>query len=135
MKSYYDDRINSVVRYRIDPPPVGDDWRSAYNSITGLRLRVTDDAIEVRGFGPLRRLVEGLGKAKLSLRPRETTMRTGRQGAVAISPWRAPWPQADYVALSCELPDESEYTLAIRPLDGDLDRLEDALKMAGVSES
>ena len=142
VKSYYADRIKSVVRYRIDPPPVGwigfsetDGWRRAYNSITGLRLRVTDEAIEVRGFGPFRRLVEALGKAKLSLRPRETTMWSARLREVAIGPWRAPWPQADYVALSCKLPDDTEYTLAIRPWDGDLDRLKDALKMGGVSES
>jgi hypothetical protein len=138
---YYDDRIQSV-RFRTDPPPRSwlwvpqtDGWQSAYNSLTGLRLSVTDEAIKVRGFGPFRRLIEAFGLAKLSLPPRETTMRTVRLRRIAIGPWRAPWPQGDCVALSCKLPNEAEYTLAVRPSDGDFDRLRKALNTAGVQES
>jgi len=142
VKTYYDDQIQSVVRFRIDPPPRSwrwvpqtDGWQSAYNSLTGLRLGVTDEAIEVRGFGPFRRLIEALGQAKLSLPPHETTMSTVRLRRIAIGPWRAPRPQSDYVALSCKLPNDAEYTLAVRPSDRDFDRLRNALKMAGVQES
>ena len=141
MKTYYDDRIQSVVRFRIDPPPRSwrwvpqtDGWQSAYNSLTGLRLSVTDEAIEVRGFGPFRRLIEAFG-AKLSLPPREITMWTVRLRRIAIGPRRAPRPQGDYVALSCKLPNDAEYTLAVRPSDRDFGRLRNALRMAGVQES
>ena len=142
MKTYYDDRIQSVVRFRIDPRPRGwrwvpqtDGWQSAYNSLTGLRLSVTDEAIEVRGFGPFRKLVEAFALAKLSLPPRETTMGKVRLRRIAIGPWRAPRPQADYMALSCKLPNDAEYTIAVRPSDRDFDRLRNALKLAGVRES
>jgi hypothetical protein len=97
VQTYYDDRIQSVVRFRIDPPPRSwfwspqtDGWQSVYNSLTGLRLSVTDEAIEVQGFGPFRRLIEAFVLAKLSLPPRETTMWTVRLRRIAIGPWRAP---------------------------------------------
>jgi len=80
---YYDDSIESVVKYRRDPRPIGlmqfgsdsSGWTPLYNSITGLRLRVTDGMIEVRGMGPFRRLGKWLG-FELSLAPDETTMMT-----------------------------------------------------------
>jgi hypothetical protein len=62
-------------------------------------------------------------------------MWTVRLRRIAIGPWRAPRPQGDYVALSCKLPNDAEYTLAVRPSDHDFDRLRNALKMAGVQES
>jgi hypothetical protein len=96
-------------------------------------LRVTDEAIEVRGFGPFGRLMEAFGPLKLTLAPRETTMRTAR--LTRTETWRGPRSKADFVALSSKLPDGSEYTLAVRPSDGDLDRLRNALEMAGVSAS
>jgi hypothetical protein len=138
---YYDDPIQRIVRYRVEPHPRGwtpqtDGWRSVHSGIFGLRLRVSDEAIEVRGFGPFGRLMEAFRplKLKLSLAPRETTMWTTR--LPDLGSWQYPTrPKADCVALSCKLPNDSEYTLAVRPSDGDLDRLRDALKMAGVSES
>lgn len=139
MEAYRELGIQSVVRYRIDPPPMTwrsetDGWRSAYNSITGLRLRIGDEAIEVRGFGPFRKLV-GLFGAKLSLPTRDTTMWTAHPARVGIGGWRPPWPQTDYLALSYTLPTDSEYTLAVCPYRGQLDVLRDALKAAGVKES
>jgi hypothetical protein len=90
-------------------------------------------AIAVLGFEPFGRLVETFGpKLRLSLPLRQTPMSTVRLSD--IGSWREPRPKADYVALSCKLPDESEYTLAIRASDGDLDRLRSALKTAGVAE-
>jgi hypothetical protein len=129
-----------VVRYRIDPPPLfytpqSDGWGRAFNNISGLRLSVTDEAIEVRGFGPFRRLIEAFGRMKLSLLPGETASSTVQLRRISIGPWRALWPQADYVALSCKLPNGAEYTLAVRPSDRDLDRIRTGLKMAGVRES
>ena len=140
MKTYYDDQIESVVRYRVDRPPLfyvqqSDGWGRAFNTISGLRLRVSDEAIEVRGFGPFRKLLEALGRMKLSLPPRNTTSSTIRLSRISVGPWRSPWAQADYLALSWKLPNGVEYSLAVRPSDHDLDRLSTALKMAGVSES
>jgi hypothetical protein len=131
--------IQSVLRYRIDPPPrtwmpETDGWRSAYNSITGLRLRISDETIEVLGFGPFRRLIELFG-ARLSLPTRETTMWTVRLSALRIGGWRSPRPQVDHLALSCKVRNDSEYTLAVRPYSGQLEVLRDALKAVGVKES
>jgi hypothetical protein len=79
---YYDDSIESVVKYRRAPRRLGfqfgsdsSGWTPLYNSITGLRLRVADTAIEVRGMGPFRRLGRLFG-FELSLAPAETTMET-----------------------------------------------------------
>jgi hypothetical protein len=139
VKIYYDESIESVVRYRIDPPPPfyaprSDGWGRAVNSISGLRLSVTDEAIEVRGFGPFRKLLEALSRMKLSLPTRETALETVRMGRVSIGPWAAPRPQADFLALSCKLANGVEYSLAIRPSDGDLDRLRAALRTAGAHD-
>jgi hypothetical protein len=133
VKTYYEDRIEGVARYRVVPPPQfyfqqGDGWGKVMNGISGLRLSVTDEAIEVRGFGPFRRVLEGFGRVKLSLPTRETDLGTVRLRRGA--PYRAPWAEADYVALSYELPSGVEYSLAIRPLDGDLERLRAALRTA-----
>jgi hypothetical protein len=138
--TYYNEPIERVVRYRIDPAPrfyirQTDGWGIAYNNISGLRLSVTEEAIVVRGFGPFRRLIEAFGRIKLSLPPRETALRTIRLGRLSIGPWRAPWPEGDYVALSCRLPNNAQYTLAVRPSDRDFDRLITALKTAGVRGS
>ena len=142
MNTYYDDPIGPV-RYRIDKRPVDraevsemDGWRTAFNGITGLRLKVSDEAIEVLGFGPFLKLIETLGRAKLSLLPRDTTMWTVCLGRFSMNPGLSRWgPQADYVALSRTLPNDAEYTLAVLPSDRDLDRLRTALGMAGVRES
>jgi hypothetical protein len=107
-----------------------------HNGITGLRLEITDEAIEVRGFGPFGKLMEAFkpNKLRLSLAPGETTMQTVH--LTDLASWQYPTrPKADFVALTCKLPDDSEYTLAVRPSDGDLDRLRNALKMAGARES
>jgi hypothetical protein len=142
MKTYYEIPIQRIVRYRVEPPPRSwapqtDGWRSVHNGFAGLRLEVTDEAIQVRGFGLFGRLMEAFAplKLKLSLVPRETTMSTVRLTRIDIGPWREARPKADFVALSCKLPNDSEYTLAVLPSDGDLDRLRNALKIAGVSES
>ncbi len=92
---YYDDSIESVVKYRRDPRPIGlmqfgsdsSGWTPLYNSITGLRLRVTDGMIEVRGMGPFRRLGKWFG-FELSLAPDETTMMTIPLSRVVIGHWR-----------------------------------------------
>ena len=139
---YYDDSIESVVKYRRDPRPAGlmqlgsdsSGWTPIYNSITGLRLRVTDRTIEVRGMGPFRRLGKWLG-FELSLAPDETTMMTIPLSRVVIGPWAVPRPKVDYIALQRQTGSDSCYTLALRPSDGNLDRLRDALRMARVKES
>jgi len=129
VRSYYDGALKGVVKYRISPPPfwwVGwDAWKSVRNGFSGFRLRVTDDAIEVRCFGRFgRRLLEVMGPGlRLWLPPRETTM-----GAVRVG-------RNDLLALSCSRSDGSEYTLAVRPADRDFDRLRNALKRAGVREN
>jgi hypothetical protein len=140
-KVYYDESIESVVRYRRDPPTNswvqgGSDssgWTPLYNSITGLRLRVTDRLIDVRGMGPFRRLGKRLG-FELSLTPTETKMMTVALSRVVIGGWAVPRPKVDYIALGHETDDGSWYTLALRPRDGDLDRLQEALRAAGVTE-
>lgn len=94
---------------------------------------MTDREIVVQG---LRRLLETLAPGlTLDLPPQETTMWTVRLGAAAVGPWRLRWPKADFIALSRTLPEGSEYTLAIRPADRDLDRLRAALRKAGVRDS
>ena len=141
LKTYYDIPIGQIVRYRIEPRPRGwgpqtDGWRSVHNGVTGLRLEITDEAIAVRGFGPFGKLMEVFRplKLKLSLAPQETTIST--VCLTDLGSWQYPTrPKVDFVALSCELPDDAEYTLAVRPSDGDLDRLRSALKAAGVRES
>jgi hypothetical protein len=136
--TYYESPIQRVVRFRVEPLPRGwipqtDGWQSVHNGFNRLRLEITDQAIAVRGFGPFGRLMEAFRplRLKLSLSPRETTMTTVR--LTDIGTWRTPRPKADFVALSCMLPNQSEYTLAVRPSDGDLDRLRHALKTVGVS--
>ena len=56
----YELGIQSVVRYRIDPPPAGwmvngvtdsAGWRA--NTVPGRKLRLTDAAIEVQGLSRL----------------------------------------------------------------------------------
>jgi hypothetical protein len=79
----------------------------------------------MEAFRPLR--------LKLSMPSRETTMSTIRFRDTGS--WRELRPKAAYVALSCKLSKKTEYTLAVRPSDGDLDRLRNALKTAGVAES
>ena len=138
---YYDDSIESVVRYRHDPPRsglmrLGSDstgWTPLYNSITGLRFRVTDRAIEVRGMGPFRRLGRRFG-FELSFIPNATTMMTIPLSRVVIGGWAVPRPKVDFIALSRETDDGSWYTLALRPSDGNLDRLQEALRKVGVAE-
>jgi hypothetical protein len=138
---YYDESIESVVRYRRDPPTNswaqgGSDssgWTPLYNSISGLRLRVTDRLIDVRGMGPFRRLGKRLG-FELSLTPSETKMMTIALSRGVIGGWAVSRPKIDYIALGHETEDGSWYTLALRPLDGDLDRLQAALRAAGVTE-
>jgi hypothetical protein len=142
VKTFYDDPIGAV-RYRLDKRPIDrsqaselDGWKAAWNGITGLRLRVRDEAIEVRGFGPLRRFVEVVGRANLSLLPGVTTMWTVPLPRWSRNAGRKRWgPQADHVALTCKLSEGAEYTLAILPSDRDLDRLKTALRMAGVREA
>jgi hypothetical protein len=128
------------VKYRRDPRPGGfqfgsdsSGWTPLYNSITGLRLRVSDRAIEVRGMGPFRRLGKLFG-FELLLAPTETTMRTIPLSRVVIGPWALSRPKGDYIALSRDTGAGSIYTLALRPRDGNFDRLRDALRMAGVTE-
>jgi hypothetical protein len=140
MATYHEIPIQRVVRYRVEPPPRGwfsrtDGWRSVHNGFNRLRLEVTDQAISVRGFGPFGRLMEAFRplKLKLSLPPRKTTMTTVR--LTDLGSTQQPRPKADFVALSCKLPNQSEYTLAVRPSDGDLDQLRSALKDAGVADS
>jgi hypothetical protein len=137
---YYDDSIESVVKYRRAPRRLGfqfgsdsSGWTPLYNSITGLRLRVADTAIEVRGMGPFRRLGRLFG-FELSLAPAETTMETIPLSRITIGPWALPRPKVDYIALSRDNGDGSTYTLALRPRDGNFDRLRDALRKAGVTE-
>jgi hypothetical protein len=140
MASDFETPVGRVVRFRIEPRPRGwapqtDGWRSVHNGFHRLRLEVTDQAISVRGFGAFGRLMETFRplKLKLSLPPRETSMSVIR--LTDLGSWRIPRPKADFVALSCMLPDQSEYTLAVRPSDGDLGRLRHALKAAGVTEA
>jgi len=140
MGNYYEIPIQRVVRFRVEPRPRGwapqtDGGRSVHNGVNRLRLEVTDQAIAVRGFGPFGRLMEAFRplSVRLSMPSHETTMSTVR--LTDTSSWRQPRQKADYVAPSCKLPNQSEYTLAVRPSDGDLDRLRNALKTAGVAES
>lgn len=130
--AYYDGRIGTVLRYRTEPPPQSEwstssgSWRSFVNSITGFRLVVTDEAIEVLGLRRLARLM--LFAPTLTLPTTRTTVWTVALGRMAR------WPVRHFVALSYTQPDGSEYTLAVRPSDGDLDRLKSALKSAGAHE-
>jgi hypothetical protein len=140
MATYFETPIGRMVRYRIEPRPRDwvprtDGWLSVHNGFNQLRLEVTDQAISVRGFGAFGRLMEAFRplKLKLSLSPRATAMSMVR--LTDLGSWQIPRPRADFIALSCELPDESEYTLAVRPSDGHLDRLRNALETAGVSEA
>ena len=140
MATYIEIPVGRVVRFRVEPRPRGwvpqtDGWRSVHNGFNRLRLEVTDQAISVRGFGAFGRLMEAFRplKLKLSLPPCETTMSVVR--LTDLGSWRTPRPKADFVALSCTLPNHSEYTLVVRPSDDDLDRLRHALKTAGVSEA
>ena len=132
--TYYDGQMESSVRYRHDASgqelmPVHG-WRRAYNSFTGLSLRVTDETIEVRDLGAFGRLF-GL---ELSLKPRETTMTTLSLGRILIGGTPLPRPLVDFVALTRVRDDGSSYTIALRPRDGDLDRIREALRASGVRE-
>ena len=98
-----------------------------------MSLAISEEAIEVRGFGPARKLLETFGVPS-SMQPRETVMWTTSIGE-SIGRWRVPWTEREWVALTCPVDDGSEYTIALRPSDGDLDHLRDALRAAGVRES
>jgi hypothetical protein len=102
----------------------------AYNSLTGLSLRVTDETIEVRGFGPFGRVLKLFG-LRLTLPTRETTMFTASLRRLSIGLARF-GSESEFVALSWTRGDNSSYTVAVRPADGDVDRLKNALRMAGV---
>jgi hypothetical protein len=141
MENGYELGIQSVVRYRIDPPPVGwmvngvtdsDGWRA--NTVPDRKLRLTDAAIEVQGLGRLLTFIDPLW-INPSLEPHQTTMWTTHLSWIVIGPWCVPWPKVDFLALTCTLPDDSEFTLAIRPWRGQFDRLKDALRTVGVGES
>lgn len=141
----YDDSIESVIKFRTDPrkatrwwgaklPASG--WMPMYNSITGLRLTVTDDLIEVHGMGPFARgRIGKLFGFKSKLESRSTTMTTVRLGRVVLGAmWESPWPKSDYLVLSQQSGDGSTYSLAVGPSDHDFDRLGAALRSAGVRE-
>jgi hypothetical protein len=122
-----------TVLSRVDPPGAGwsgKGWARAW-SLT-LRLKISDETIEVRGFGPFRRALVLFGGPR-SLQPQETVMRT-----TSISdsdPWRIPGVRKrEWLALSCPLGSDAEYTLAVRPADGNFDRLRAVLRSAGVQE-
>jgi hypothetical protein len=128
-----------TVLSRIDPPPVG--WSAggwARGSGLGTRLAISKEALEVRGFGvrgfgPFRRALEPFGGPR-SMPPQETVMWTTLISD--LDRWRIPWlPKREWLALSCTLASGAEYTLAIRPADGDFDRLRAALRGAGVRET
>ncbi len=105
-------------------------WLEASDErLHGVPPTVTGEAIEVHSLGRFgRRLLELMAPgAKLRLTPRETTMGTLQLGQEL-------GPRRGYIALTCKQPDDSDYTLAVRPSDGDVDRLRNALKSAGVRE-
>ena len=123
-----------TILSRIDPPPTG--WRTtgwARASNLAMSLAIGDGAIEVRGFGPLRGALEAFGGPR-SLQPSQTVMWMTSVGE-SIGRWRVPWTEREWLALSSPLGDGTEYTLAVRPADGDFDRLRAALRMAGVSDA
>jgi hypothetical protein len=125
------------IRYRFDPPLAGwntnsDGWR--YAASPSMSLSISDEAIEVRGFGPFRKVAEAFG-GPLSLPPPETVMWTTSLGEY-FGPWRVPWlKRREWLALSYARSDGVEYTLAVRPADGDFVHLRAALRAAGVRES
>jgi hypothetical protein len=97
-----------------------------------MSLEISGEAIEVRGFGPLRKALEPFGGPR-SMRPRETVMWT--TSISDFDPWRIPWlPKREWLALSCPLGEGAEYTLAVRPANGNFDRLRAALQAAGVQD-
>jgi hypothetical protein len=124
------------LRYRFDPPLAGwsaHGWRVARSP--GLGLAISAEAIEIRGFGPFRKAAEAFGGVLLSLSPWETVLWTTSIGE-SLGPLRIPWLKPrEWLALSCERSDGIEYTMALRPSDGDLARLRVALRAAGVRES
>jgi hypothetical protein len=124
--------------YRLDPPPAGwstDGWRVMRSP--GLSLAIADEAIEIRGFGPLSAAAEAFGGIPMSLSASETVMWTTKISdlGVAFGAWRIPWPKREWLAISRARSDETEYTIALRPDDADLNHLRAALQAAGVSES
>jgi hypothetical protein len=125
-----------LVLSRTDPPSTGKGWARA--SGLGTRLAISKEKLEVRGFGvrgfgPFRRALEPFGGPR-SMQPRETVMWTTLISN--IDPWHIPGvPKREWLALSCTLATGAEYTLAIRPADGDFDRLRAVLREAGVGEA
>jgi hypothetical protein len=137
---YYDSRICPVVRYRHEWRPTGQKrrlgarstpWLPVNNYVTGLRLTVGDRTIKVGGgLEPL----SGLGKLCFgfdrSLRTDETTMTTGRLSFGFSADLR----KSECVVLRRQTGNDSYYSLALRPADGDFEPLRSAVRMAGVQE-
>lgn len=125
--------------YRSDPPsprwiPPG--WQVA--RIPWLSLAISNKAIEVRGLGPVGKVLQPLFGIRLSLPPREMVMWTTEFSdfaAYGTGGWRLPWLKREWLVLRHTRSDSTKYTVAIRPADGNFDQLRAALRTAGVSES
>ena len=127
-----------ALLFRRDPPPAG--WSSVGWRVMrspGLSLAIDGEAIEVRGFGPLSNMAEAFGGIPLSLSASETVMWKTKVSdlGVAFGAWGIPWLKREWLALSRARSDGPEYTIALRPDDGDLDHLRAPLRAAGVRES
>jgi hypothetical protein len=122
----YEDKVRARVRER----PGLTVWTSLQNGFGGLFLRVTEASVEVGPLGPFRRLGKVLGLSRV-LDPSELTISHARLGRF-MPP--AP-PFEEWIVLARQTERRTVKSLAVRPADGDLDRLQNALRTAGVREA
>jgi hypothetical protein len=105
-------------------------WLPINNYLFGLGLRVSDPTIKLRGVGPLSGLAKLIFGFDASLKARETTMMAGRLSFGFSADLR----KSECVVLRRQTGDDSYYSLAVRPADGNLEPLRTALRMARVQE-